>query len=52
MKDKKDKIVALFHNSEMGDGSNQNILKLVSSIEDDVRKSTNESDGRLLVSVF
>jgi hypothetical protein len=46
---KKDKIVALLQNSKMGGGSSQNILKLISSMEDDVRKSTNEDNGRLFL---
>jgi hypothetical protein len=46
---KKDKIVALLQNSKMGGGSSQNILKLISSMEDHVRKSTNEENGRLFL---
>jgi hypothetical protein len=46
---KKDKIVALLQNSKMGGGSSQNILKLISSMEDYVRKSTNEENGGLFL---
>lgn len=43
---KKDKIVELLQNSKMGGGTSQNILKLISSMEDDVKKSTLEDNGR------
>lgn len=43
---KKDKIVALLQNSKMGGSTSQNILKLISSMEDDVKKSTNEDNGK------